>query len=87
MMQSDVKSADTVAAANTLYSEIIQTVNAYAIVQPSDAITTFITNINGLVGTYSRIAGSSNSGGTASGGDDKPVIPGGGGEDDRPVIE
>lgn len=87
MMQSDVKSADTVAAANTLYSEIIQTVNAYAIVQPSDAITTFITNINGLVGTYSRIAGSSNSGGTASGGDDKPVTPGGDGEDDRPVIE
>ena len=35
--------------------------------------------INGLVGTYSRIAGSSNSGGTAPGG--------GGGEDDRPVIE
>lgn len=85
MTQSDVKSADAVEAANTLYGEIIQTVNAYAIVQPSDAITTFITNINGLVGTYSRIAGSSNSGGTASGGDDKPVTPGG--EDDRPVIE
>lgn len=87
MTQSDVKSADAVEAANTLYGEIIQTVNAYAIVQPSDAITTFITNINGLVGIYSRIAGSGNSGGTASGGDDKPVTPGGGGEDDRPVIE
>lgn len=87
MVQSGVKSADAVAAANTLYSEIIQTVNAYAIVQPSDAITTFITNINGLVGTYSRIAGSGNSGGTTSGGNDKPVTPGGDGEDDRPVIE
>ncbi|WP_455638792.1 DUF6261 family protein [Parabacteroides sp.] len=88
MTQSDVKTAETVAKANTLYGEIIQIVNAYAIVQLTDAITTFIANINGLVGVYSRIAGSSGSGSsTAPGGDDKPIIPPSGGDDDRPVIE
>lgn len=87
MTQSDIKSADAVANVNTLYANIIQTVNAYAIVQPSEAITTFITNINGLVGTYSRIAGSGNSGGSTPGGEDKPVTPPDSGEDDRPVIE
>ena len=87
MTQSDVKSSDLVTEANTLYADIIQTVNAYAIVQPSEVITTFIANVNGLVGIYSRIAGSKNNGGTTSGGDDKPVIPGGDGDDDRPVIE
>lgn len=87
MTQSDVKSADAIAKANSLYLDIVQTVNAYAIVQPTEAITTFITNINGLVGTYSHIAGSSNGSGTTSGGTDIPVTPGGDGEDDRPVIE
>lgn len=87
MVQSDMKSADLVADANTLYGNIIQTVNAYAIVQPSDAITTFITNVNGLVGIYSHIAGSSNQGGTTPGGSDTPVTPPSGGGDDRPVIE
>lgn len=88
MDQSDVKSAAMVAETGALYADIIQTVNAYAIVQPSDVITTFITNVNGLVGTYSHISGSKNNGGTASGGDDKPYIPGGDdGDDDRPVIE
>lgn len=87
LTQNDIKSANIIAEANTLYSEIIQTVNAYAIVKPSEIITTFITNINGLVGVYSRIAGSSNSGGSTSGGDDKPVTPPDSGGDDRPVIE
>lgn len=68
MVESDTKSASVVADAGTLYTDITQTVNAYAIVQPSEAITTFIANINGLVGTYSHIAGSKNNGGTASDG-------------------
>ena len=57
MVQSDVKSEDAVA------------VNAYAIVQPTDEINTFIASVNGLVGTYSGIAGSSSKGGKAEGGD------------------
>lgn len=81
MTQSEIDSKSIIAEANTLYADIVQTVNAYAIVQPSDVINTFIGNLNGLVGAYSLIAGSSNTGGTASGGgtvtpptgdDDKP---------------
>ena len=69
MVQSDVKSEDAVAEANALYEDIVQTVNAYAIVQPTDEINTFIASVNGLVGTYSGIAGSSSKGGKAEGGD------------------
>ncbi len=69
MTQSDVKSEDAVNEANALYQDIVQTVNAYAIVQPSDEINTFIASVNGLVGTYSSIAGSASKGGSASGGD------------------
>lgn len=76
IVESDAKSAEVIAEANSLYTEITQTVNAYAIVQPSDEITAFIQNINGLVGTYSRIAGSSK--GSGSGPD------GSGGQMDRP---
>ena len=42
MVQSDVKSEDAVAEANALYQDIVQTVNAYAIVQPTDEINSFI---------------------------------------------
>ena len=69
MAQSDVKSEDAVAEANALYQDIVQTVNAYAIVQPTDEINSFIASVNGLVGTYSGIAGSSSKGGKAEGGD------------------
>lgn len=69
MVQSDVKSEDAVAEANALYQDIVQTVNAYAIVQPTDEINSFIASVNGLVGTYSGIAGSSSKGGKAEGGD------------------
>ena len=69
MVQSDVKSEDAVAEANALYEDIVQTVNAYAIVQPTDEINTFIASVNGLVGPYSGIAGSSSKGGKAEGGD------------------
>ena len=69
MVQSDVKSEDAVEEANALYEDIVQTVNAYAIVQPTDEINTFIASVNGLVGTYSGIAGSSSKGGKAEGGD------------------
>ena len=50
MAQSDVKSEDAVAEANALYQDIVQTVNAYAIVQPSDEINTFIASRKRLGG-------------------------------------
>ena len=45
------------------------TVNAYAVVQPSDEINAFVDALNGTVEYYSRIAGGKPSGsGSASGG-------------------
>lgn len=79
MAQSDIKSGDAVDSANTLYQNIVQTVNAYAIVQPTEAINTFIDNVNGLVSVFSRIAGGSPSGSTAAeDGEDGGTTPGGG---------
>ena len=72
MEQRDLNSKSLMSEANALYEKIVQIVNAYAIVQTSDQIETFITEVNGLVGTYADIAGS----GTGSGS---------GGNDDRPV--
>ena len=93
MAQRTVKSADAVAQANELYQSIVQVVNAYAIVQPTDELNTFIGNINGLVAAYSRISGSSTAGtgeiGTGGEAPD-PVQPGGeeeegGGEAPDPI--
>lgn len=75
--QSDISSTDAVNEANTLYLDIVQTVNAYAIVKPSDALNKFIEKVNGLVGAYSRIAGSTSGSGSASDGTEE----GGGSED------
>lgn len=79
MAQSTVKSDDVVAQANSLYLEIVQIVNAYAIVQPSDELDSFIGNVNGLVASYSRISGSSTTGsggtGTPDGEAPEPSVP------------
>ena len=45
-----------------LYQEIAQTVNAYAIVQPTEELNAFIDKMNGLVGSLSAVSGSSASG-------------------------
>lgn len=50
--QSDIKSVDVLEKISALYSGIVQTVNAYAIVQPSDEIKKFVTSMNGLIGAY-----------------------------------
>ena len=55
--------------ANAAYQDIVQVVNAYAIVQPSDEVNQFIHDVNGLVAVYASIAGSSSTGGTAPEGD------------------
>ena len=46
----------------------MQTVNAYAIVQPTDEINAFIDKLNGLTGSLASV-----SGGTASGGEGPDV--------------
>lgn len=80
MAQSDISSGDALDAVNDLYKSIVQVVNAYAVVQPTDAINTFIDNVNGTVEYYSGIAGSAASGGLASeGGSDDGGNEGSGG--------
>ena len=60
--QKSISSADAVAEANRLYQEIVQTVNAYAIVQPTEELNAFIDKMNGLVGSLASVSGSSASG-------------------------
>lgn len=57
--QKAINSKETVAEANALYQEIVQTVNAYAIVQPTDEINSFIDKMNGLVGSLAAVSGGS----------------------------
>ena len=76
MAQSDVNSADALDAANELYKAIVLTVNAYAVVQPSDEINAFVDALNGTVEYYSRIAGGKPSGSSSASG-------GGQGSDDE----
>ncbi len=58
---SELDSKKLMNDANEIYEEIVRTVNAYAIVQTSDEIEQFIKEVNGLVATYSDIAGSETS--------------------------
>lgn len=62
----DLDSAQVVNDANTLYAQIVQVVNAYAIVSPTDEINAFIKDVNGFVGVFARIASGGTSGGTAT---------------------
>ena len=63
--QRNISSKDAVAEVNRLYQEIVQTVNAYAIVQPTDELNAFIDKINGLVGSLATASGSSTNGSEA----------------------
>lgn len=79
------------------YAAIVQKVNAYAIVQPTDDLEAFVSEVNGLVELYAHIGGGRPSGGGTIPDDgedsDRPVVPGeteepdGDGDDDGPVVE
>lgn len=56
---NDAKSEDLMDEANKQYEGIVEIVNAYAVVSPTETINTFIHNVNGLVELYSDKAGSS----------------------------
>lgn len=88
--QTDLSSTEICNKINDIYAQIVQTVNAYAIVKTSAEIEKFIDDANGLVILYASIGGGSSSGGSApgnGGGSTPDGGGGGGGEDDRPVIE
>ena len=81
----DLDSEQVVDQANALYDQIVQTVNAYAIVQPTDELLAFINDLNGIVGIYADIVDGTTSGGSTPDGSDPEPTPEpepGGGEDD-----
>lgn len=84
--QSDLDSKTLASDAAKAYENIVQIVNAYAIVQPTDELLGFINEVNGFVEVYARIANGSTSGGTspepAPGEDTGGEDTGGGGSDD-----
>lgn len=68
------------------YAEIIQTVNAYAIVQPTEAIESFIAQMNALISLTKPSSGGSSGSGSSSSGtdtnpDNEPTNPDTGGDD------
>ena len=77
LLQSDIKTDAVLNEANHLYREIAQIVNAYAIVQPSEAITQFISKVNGLARIHANTAD--------SGVSDKPVTTDPDGSDVKPT--
>ena len=81
----DLESEQVVGQANALYEQIVQTVNAYAIVQPTDKLLAFIDDLNGVVGVYADIVDGTTSDGSTpdgSGSTDPEPTPEPGGEDE-----
>lgn len=56
---SALDSAEVTRDANARYEKIVQVVNAYAIVSPTDEINGFIHDLNGYIAAYALIAGGS----------------------------
>ena len=88
--------------ANSIYDDIVDVVNAYAIVQTSDEIENFIEKLNGIIEVYASEAGSSTSSSdtdadkTPTEGEegseddvepDQPTVDDGEEGDDRPVVQ
>ena len=71
----DLDSEQVVDQANALYDQIVQTVNAYAIVQPTDELLAFINDLNGIVGIYADIVDGTTSGGSTPDGSDPEPTP------------
>ena len=87
-MKSNVESKVVIDDANTVYQEIVQIVNAYAVVAPSDEINDFITKMNGLIASLESVSGNSSEDKTIDTGDDtqEPENPDGGdgGDEENP---
>ena len=64
--QKDINTEELRKQVDEKYAEIVQTVNAYAIVQPTEAIEAFIAQINALISLNKRASGSSS--GSSTGG-------------------
>lgn len=66
--QKDIDTEELRKQVDEKYAEIVQTVNAYAIVQPTEAIETFIAQMNGLISLTKPGSSSGSSSGGSTGG-------------------
>lgn len=83
-MRLELESIDTKelrSRVDTLYQDIVKVVNAFAIAVPSDAINTFIANVNGLIyrtkqeGSHTGTSSSSSSSPEEGTGEEEPIVP------------
>ena len=79
---SDTDSKEATSAANNLYDQIVLTVNAYAIVSPTDEIEGFIDQLNATVAVYAAMIDSTPSSPTTPG---EPEEPDGGDDTGEPT--
>lgn len=56
MSEKDVSTEEARAECDRLYNQIIAMVNAYALIQPTEAITTYVAQQTGIVETFRSIA-------------------------------
>ena len=61
LAEKSLDSAAVVAEVNRQYEQIVQIINAYAIVQPTDELNSFIKKLNGQVEVFASIVGSGSS--------------------------
>ena len=54
--KSDISTKDARQACDQLYTQMCDLVNAYALIQPTEAINLFVTQLNGIVATFDSIA-------------------------------
>ena len=66
--QKDIETEELRKQIDEKYAEIVQTVNAYAIVQPTEAIESFIAQMNGLISLTKPGSSSGSSSGGSTGG-------------------
>lgn len=66
--QKDIDTEELRKQVDAKYAEIVQTVNAYAIVQPTEAIEAFIAQMNGLISLTKPGSSSGSSSGGSTGG-------------------
>lgn len=79
---SDIDSREATRAANDLYDQVVQVVNAYAIVSPTDEIEGFIDQLNATVAVYAAMIDASPTSPTTPG---EPETPDGGDDTGEPT--
>lgn len=79
---NDTDSKEATSAANDLYDQVVQVVNAYAIVSPTDEIEGFIDQLNATVAVYAAMIDSTPTSPTTPG---EPETPDGGDDTGEPT--